>query len=177
MLAEFLGQFRKLNYRYLYCICLIIKILLSLLFSLLFQRAEVYCLPKKKMTDGRFENVLLSLVQMVAHDLMNIPLRIKAEVGITKITKQCSLKIKKRRRKERRKRSEYHKYVVVLGEGSSTDITTPCTLQTIGYRPENKHKIISQIARIVIGKKLDLVQYNLNLSATNMSVRNGARRR
>ena len=25
------------------------------------------------MTDGRFENVLLSLLQMVAHDLMNIP--------------------------------------------------------------------------------------------------------
>ena len=27
----------------------------------------------KKMIGGRFENVLLSLLQMVAHDLMNIP--------------------------------------------------------------------------------------------------------
>ena len=33
----------------------------------------MYCHPKKK-TDGRFENVLcISLLQMVAHDLMNIP--------------------------------------------------------------------------------------------------------
>ena len=43
-----------------------------MLFSLLFKIAEMYCHPKK-MTGGRFENVFLSLQQMVAHDLMNIP--------------------------------------------------------------------------------------------------------
>ena len=31
----------------------------------------MYCHPKK-MTDGRFESVVLSLLQTVAHDLTNI---------------------------------------------------------------------------------------------------------
>ena len=47
------------------------------------------------------------------------------------------------KKKKKRKRSEDHKYIVVLGEGISTDITTPCTLYTVGYRPQNKHKIVS----------------------------------
>ena len=32
----------------------------------------MYCHKKKKMTNGRFESVVLSLLQMVGHDLTNI---------------------------------------------------------------------------------------------------------
>ena len=59
------------------------------------------------MTDGRFENVLLSLLQMVAHYLMNIPHKNQGpKLGRLKLQNNVLLKL---RRKEKRKRSEDHK--------------------------------------------------------------------
>ena len=50
-------------------------------------------LPSKRMTGGRFENVLLSLLQMVALDLMNIPYKNQgAKLGSLKLQNNVLLK-------------------------------------------------------------------------------------
>ena len=56
------------------------------------------------------KNVLLSLLQMVAHDLMNIPHKNQGpKLGLLKLQNNVLLFKIKRRRKEKRKRSEDHK--------------------------------------------------------------------
>ena len=45
------------------------------------------------MTDGRFDNVLLSLLHMVAHDLMNIPHKNQGpKLGLLKLQNNVPLK-------------------------------------------------------------------------------------